>query len=54
MNSSLGAVLALENGGYIYGSYAITIAVIGAFTWRVLRRSRQLADRVDDADKYWT
>jgi len=46
-------IVAMEYGGYVYGSYAIAAAAIAAFTWRVLRRGRQLADQVDDADKYW-
>ena len=44
----------IENAGYIYGSYAITFAVIGAFAWRVVRQGRKLGQQVDDADKYWT
>lgn len=44
----------MENATQILGSYAITFVVIAAFVGRVLRRSRQLADQVDDDDKYWT
>ena len=47
-------ILALQDAGFILGSYAITFAVIGAFTWRVLRDGRRLAERIDDDDKYWT
>lgn len=47
------AVVAMQYGGFVYGSYAVVFAAIGGFTWRVLRRGRQLADRIDDADKYW-
>jgi hypothetical protein len=47
-------VIAIENTGYIYGSYALTFAVVGAVAWRFLRHGRRLADRVDDDDKYWT
>jgi len=50
--STIGMV-AMEHAGFVFGSYAITLAAIGGFTWRVLRRGRQLADQVDDADKYW-
>ncbi len=49
-----GAVLAMDNAGYIVGSYAITIGVIAAFSAWVLVKGRRLADQVDDADKYWT
>jgi hypothetical protein len=47
-------ILAMQDAGFIFGSYALTFAAIGAFTWRVLRRGRALAERVDDRDKYWT
>ena len=49
-----GALIAMQDAGFILGSYALTFAAIGAFTWRVLRRARGLAGRVDDRDKYWT
>jgi hypothetical protein len=49
-----GAVLAMDNAGYIIGSYAVTIGVIAAFATRVLVKARRLANQVDDADKYWT
>lgn len=48
------AIIAMENAFEILGSYAITFAVIGGFTWRVLRQGRRLADQVDDDQKYWT
>lgn len=44
----------IENAGYIYGSYVLTFAAVGAFSWRVVRRGRRLADQIDDVDKYWT
>lgn len=47
-------MLEMQDAGFIIGSYLITFAVVGGFSWRVLRRGRQLADQVDDADKYWT
>lgn len=49
----MSGLIAMEYAGYVFGSYAVVLGTIGAFTWRVLRRGRQLADRVDDADKYW-
>ena len=48
------AVLAMDDAGFILGSYAITLAVIGAVAWRFVNRGKRLAERVDDADKYWT
>ncbi len=49
-----GAMVAMEDAGYIIGSYAVTFAVVAGFTWRVLRGGRRLAEQVDDNDKYWT
>ena len=48
------AAVAMENATQILGSYAITFVVIAGLVWSVLRRSRELADQVDDDDKYWT
>ena len=50
----IGGIVAMEDAGYIFGSYGVTFAVIAGFTWRVLRSGRRLADRIDDHDKYWT
>jgi heme exporter protein CcmD len=50
----MGAILAMEDAGFVIGSYVITFAVVGALAVRIMRRGRQLAQRVDDADKYWT
>lgn len=47
-------LLAMDDAGFIIGSYAITLAVIGALALAFLRRARRLSDAVDDADKYWT
>ena len=48
------ALIAMENAFEILGSYVITFLVIGAYSWKVVRDGRKLADRVDDDDKYWT
>ena len=47
------AMLAMDDAGFVIGSYVITFGVVGALAWRFVRRGKQLADRVDDADKYW-
>ncbi len=49
-----GGIVAMQDAGYIFGSYALTFAVIAAFTWRVIRGGRRLANHIDDNDKYWT
>ena len=48
------AMLAMDDAGFILGSYVITFAVIGGFAWRSLRNGRRLGDQVDDDRKYWT
>jgi heme exporter protein CcmD len=48
------ALLAMDDAGFIIGSYVITFAVVGIFAWRSLRQGRRLADQVDDDHKYWT
>jgi heme exporter protein CcmD len=49
-----GAMLvAMDDAGFIIGSYVITLAVVGGLALAIVRRGRRLADRVDDADKYW-
>ncbi|MEY2959904.1 MAG: hypothetical protein RLZZ01_2472 [Actinomycetota bacterium] len=47
-------VLAMEDAGFILGSYAVTLAVVAVFAWRSLRAARRLSDQVDDDHKYWT
>lgn len=47
-------MIAMENAGFIVGSYVLTFGVLGLYAWSVLWRGRKLANQVDDADKYWT
>lgn len=47
------AVLAMDDAGFIIGSYAVTFAVVAAFAWRTLRTGRRIAEQVDDEHKYW-
>jgi heme exporter protein CcmD len=48
------SLLAMQNAGFIFGSYGITAVVVAGLAWRVVKRGRQLGAQVDDADKYWT
>lgn len=48
------AVLAMDDAGFIIGSYVVTFAVVAGFAWHSLRNGRRLADQVDDEEKYWT
>lgn len=54
MSPVVAAVVAMDDAGFILGSYAVTFAVVGAFAWRVVRQGRRLGGRIDDSDKYWT
>lgn len=54
MTGVVPTVVAMEDAGFIFGSYAVTFAVIGAFALWCLRRGRRLGDQIDDSDKYWT
>lgn len=47
-------MIAIDHAGYIYGSYVLTFAAVGAFSWRAVRHGRKLGDQIDDSDKYWT
>ncbi len=51
---SAAPLLAMDDAGFILGSYAVTFATIGLYAWRVLRGGRKLADQIDDEHKYWT
>jgi heme exporter protein CcmD len=46
-------MLAIDDAGFVIGSYVITFVVVGGLAWRFIRRGKQLAASVDDADKYW-
>jgi heme exporter protein CcmD len=50
----LATQFAMDDAGYIVGSYAVTLLVIGGMAWSFVRRGRRLGRSVDDADKYWT
>jgi len=47
-------VVAMQDAGFIFGSYAVTFGVVALFAWRSLRAARRLSDQVDDDHKYWT
>lgn len=44
----------MEDAGFIFGGYALTFAVVGLLSWRVLSAGRRLGRRIPDEDKYWT
>jgi heme exporter protein CcmD len=47
-------VLAMEDAGFVLGSYALSAAVILALVAATLRRARRLSPLVRDEDKPWT
>jgi hypothetical protein len=49
----VGAIVEMDDAGFIIGSYVLTFATVGLFAWRTLRRGRRLAEQVPDEEKYW-
>lgn len=45
---------AAEQLPYVLISYAVTIAGIGIYAWRVLRAARTAAQQVPPEDRPWT
>ena len=51
----LGAiVIAMLNAPYVIGSYVVTFAAIGLYTWRMLGQARKAARQVPPEDRPWT
>jgi len=47
-------MIAMDDAGFIIGSYVVTFVAIAGLAWRFVMRGRSVAAEVDDADKYWT
>ena len=47
-------ILAMENAAQVIGSYAITLAGIGVFVWRMLAGARRAAAQVPPEERPWT
>ena len=47
-------MVAMEDAGFIIGSYVVTFAAIGAYAGYVLRRARKVTSRLPDEAKPWT
>ena len=47
-------MIAMQDAGFILGSYGVTFLTVGAFAWRAIRHGRRLGEQIDDTDKYWT
>jgi len=48
------AIVAMDDAGFILGSYALTLLTVAIVGWRVVRHGRRLGRQVDDTEKYWT
>ena len=46
-------MIALEDAGFILGSYVLTFVTVGVIAWRYVRSGRKLAEQVPDEEKYW-
>lgn len=49
----IGALVAMDDAGFILGSYIVTLAVIATYSLRVVRHGRRLGRAVPDDDKHW-
>lgn len=47
-------MIAMQNAGFVIGSYAVTFGAIGLYVWRMLARARRTAQHVADEDLPWT
>jgi heme exporter protein CcmD len=47
-------MIAMEDAGFIIGSYVVTFAAIGAYAAHVLWRARKTTRRLPDDAKPWT
>lgn len=44
----------MNDAGFIFGSYIISFAGIGAYAWYVIRRGRRATAQLPDDAKPWT
>ena len=47
-------MIGMLNAPYVIGSYVVTFAGIGLYTWRMLTQARKAARQVPSADRPWT
>jgi heme exporter protein D len=47
-------MLAFSHAGYVAAGWGISLAVLGAYALRTVRRGRALAKRVAPEDRRWT
>ncbi|NQY55606.1 MAG: hypothetical protein HRT86_03825 [Ilumatobacteraceae bacterium] len=42
-----------DDAGFILGSYALTVGLVGLLSWRYVRRGSQLGQQIPDDEKPW-
>ena len=47
-------MIGMLNAPYVIGSYVVTFAGIGLYTWRMLAQARKAARQVPPAARPWT
>ena len=47
-------MIAMLNAPYVIGSYVVTFAAIGLYTWRMLGQARKAAKDVTVEERPWT
>ena len=47
-------MVAMEDAGFIIGSYVVTFAAIGGYAAYVVRRARRTTSKLPDEAKPWT
>ena len=47
-------VLAMTHAGYVAAGWTISLAALGAYALRTVRRGRPLAERVPPEDRRWS
>jgi len=47
-------MIAMRDAAHVVGSYVVTFAAIGLYTWVLLKRARRAAQQVPPEDRPWT
>jgi heme exporter protein CcmD len=47
-------IVAMEDAGFIIGSYVVTFVAVAVYAFTVLRRARRTTSRLPDDAKPWT
>lgn len=47
-------IVAMTHVGYVTAGWGISLAVLGAYAWRTVRRGRALSARVAPEERRWS